>query len=215
MIVVLVGAPGSGKGTQCKRLAEKFELFHLSSGDIFRSEISNKTPLGVMAKAFIDKGNLVPDNLVIDIMKKAVADTKFNCILDGFPRTLAQAQQLDDALLKSNAKIDAVIELRVDDDVVADRISKRRVCLECGAVYHLETLLPKAEGICDTCGKQLIQRADDKQEVIIDRLKTYHSLTEPVLHYYRDNVDSFFEVDANLSIDEITSTIVKDIKAVL
>lgn len=213
MIVVLVGPPGSGKGTQCKRLTDRFSLAHLSSGDIFRAEIRNNTELGVKAKAFIEKGNLVPDELVIDMMKGAVAETEYNCILDGFPRTLPQAEQLDIALKADDKKIALVIELTVDDNIVADRISKRRVCPSCGAVYHLETIIPAVEGKCDQCGAEIVLRKDDRQEVVLGRLSTYHSQTSPIIDYYRDSDTAFCTVDASLPIDEITEAISREIES--
>ncbi|MGE4286255.1 MAG: adenylate kinase [Phycisphaerae bacterium] len=214
MIVVLVGPPGSGKGTQCKRLADRFSLAHLSSGDIFRAEIRNSTELGAKVKAFIERGDLVPDELVIDMMKGAVAEKNYNCILDGFPRTLSQAEQLDIALNADNKKIALVIELTVDDNVVADRISRRRVCPSCGAVYHLETIVPAVEGKCDQCGANIIHRDDDRQEVVLDRLKTYHSQTSPIIGYYRNSDTTFRTVDASLPIDEITEAISREIEEI-
>ncbi|AQQ09411.1 Adenylate kinase [Sedimentisphaera cyanobacteriorum] len=214
MIVILVGPPGAGKGTQCKKLVEQFDMKHLSSGDIFRSEIAGKTELGQKAKQHIDKGELVPDQLVIGMMISAVKDADYNCILDGFPRTLPQAEQLDIALDKENTKINAVIELAVNDETVVKRISKRRVCPECGAVYHLETMPPKKDGICDECGSKIIQRDDDKREVVLERLETYHKMTEPIISHYKESTAEYIEIDGSQQPKAITDDIVKRLKEV-
>ncbi|ARN57669.1 adenylate kinase [Sedimentisphaera salicampi] len=212
MIVILVGPPGAGKGTQCKKLVEQFDMKHLSSGDIFRSEIAGKTDLGQKAKQHIDKGELVPDELVIDMMISAVKNADYNCILDGFPRTLPQAEQLDKALEKENTKIDAVIELAVNDETVVQRISKRRVCPDCGAVYHLETMPPMQDGICDKCGSKIIQRDDDKREVVLERLETYHKMTEPIISHYKDASAAYIEIDGSQRPEAITNDIAQRLK---
>ena len=203
MRLVLIGPPGAGKGTQCKRLADKYELTHLSSGDIFRGQMAAKTELGNTAKKYIDEGQLVPDPIVISMMTDAVKNEQ-NCILDGFPRTVNQAQALDEALEKLNCDLDAVVELIVADEEVASRLTKRRVCLNCGATYHLEYSKPKVDGICDSCGRELIQRDDDTEEVILSRLATYHKQTEPIIDYYKNSGKKLISIDAAGSIDEIT-----------
>ncbi|MFI4913044.1 MAG: adenylate kinase [Sedimentisphaeraceae bacterium JB056] len=203
MRLVLIGPPGAGKGTQCKRLADKYELTHLSSGDIFRGQMAAKTELGNTAKKYIDEGQLVPDPIVISMMTDAVKNEQ-NCILDGFPRTVNQAKALDEALEKLNCDLDAVVELIVADEEVASRLTKRRVCLNCGATYHLEYSKPKVDGICDSCGRELIQRDDDTEEVIFSRLATYHKQTEPIIDYYKNSGKKLISIDAAGSIDEIT-----------
>lgn len=207
MILVLIGPPGAGKGTQCKRLVEKYGLKHLSSGDIFRSEMASGTKIGLTAKGFIDAGQLVPDDVVIDMMTNAVENAG-SCILDGFPRTVNQARSLDNALDKKNNSINAVVLLVVADDNVASRLTGRRVCLNCGATYHLEYSRPATEGICDHCSKPLVHRDDDKIEVITKRLATYHKQTEPIVDYYRSSGKNVLMIDADGDIDKITESIV-------
>ncbi len=210
MILVLIGPPGAGKGTQCKRLVDWYKLVHLSSGDIFRSEIAAATEVGKTAKRFIDDGKLVPDEIVIEMMTKAVKAAG-DCILDGFPRTVNQAISLDEALIKGGCPIKAVAVLEVDDEVVAGRLSKRRVCLDCGATYHLEYSRPAVEGVCDACGSKLIHRDDDKAEVIVKRLVTYHNQTAPIVDYYNESGKPIITVDADGNIDEITEVLISKI----
>lgn len=187
MKLVLLGAPGAGKGTQAVILAEKLKIPHISTGDIFRSNIKEGTPLGKLAKQYIDSGALVPDEVTIDIVKDRLQkpDCKNGFILDGFPRTIAQAQNLDDMLASMGTKLDHVIDIEVEDEVIIRRLSGRRVCPDCGASYHVISNAPKKDGICDSCGAKLIQREDDREQTVINRLKTYHSQTEPLIGYYR------------------------------
>ena len=213
MILVLIGPPGGGKGTHCKILADKYGLKHLSSGDIFRAEMANSTELGKKAKSFIDAGKLVPDDVVIAMMTEAVLKAE-DCILDGFPRTVNQAKALDEALNQQGSEISGVIELAVDDDVVAERLTQRRVCLACGATFHLKNLKPKIDGICDTCGDNLVQRDDDKKDVILDRLSTYHNQTEPILDYYAGSGKEPIKIVAVGAIDEITELLVSAIDSI-
>lgn len=212
MKLVLLGPPGAGKGTQCQRLIQKYSLIHLSSGDIFRSEISSGTELGIQAKKFIDAGNLVPDEVVIGMMIAAIGDSD-NYVLDGFPRTVVQAQELDKALAVTGSGIEVVINLVVDDNAVASRLMRRRTCPICGKVYHLDYLKPKISGVCDNDSGKLCQRDDDKEDVIIDRLKTYHELTEPLVEYYNSRNCSVFNVDAGRDIEEITAEIIAKIES--
>jgi adenylate kinase len=199
MKVVLLGAPGAGKGTQCKSIVARYDLLHLSSGDILRQERAEGTKLGKKAQAYMDSGALVPDEIIIKMMAKAIGKAPAaGFILDGFPRTVNQAVELDKALDASGQKIDAVLNLEIDDSVVTKRITGRRSCPECGAVYHIENLKPKTEGICDNDGTELVQRSDDTEEVLVNRLETYHQQTEPLVDYYKKNgTVYYFEADRN------------------
>lgn len=186
MNIIMLGAPGAGKGTISGKLNEKYGLPHISTGDIFRNNISKGTELGKLAKSYIDSGALVPDEVVINMMidKLSSDECKNGYILDGFPRTIAQAEGLDEALLKSNSKIDFAIVVDADDDKIVERLSGRRVCSKCGETYHIVSLKPQKEGVCDKCGAELIQRKDDTEAVIKDRLNTYHEQTYPLIDYY-------------------------------
>jgi adenylate kinase len=199
MKVVLLGAPGAGKGTQCKSIVARYELLHLSSGDILRQERAEGSELGKKAQGYMDSGALVPDEIIIEMMAKAIGKAPAaGFVLDGFPRTLDQAVELDKALVASGQKIDAVLNLEIDDNVVTKRITGRRSCPECGAVYHIENLKPKTEGICDNDGTELVQRSDDTEEVLANRLETYHQQTEPLVDYYKNNGTVYnFEADRN------------------
>jgi adenylate kinase len=187
MRLVVLGAPGAGKGTQAVILAEKLKVPHISTGDIFRSNIKEGTPLGKLAKQFIDSGALVPDDVTIGIVKDRLQkpDCKSGFILDGFPRTIAQTQSLDDMLTSMGTKLDYVLDLEVVDEVIIKRLSGRRVCPDCNASYHIDFNPPKKDAICDSCGAKLIQREDDREQTVINRLKTYHAQTEPLIGYYR------------------------------
>lgn len=213
MRIVLLGAPGAGKGTQCKRVVEKYGLLHLSSGDILRQERAGGTELGRKAQSYMDSGELVPDGVIVEMMAGAIKkapDTGF--VLDGFPRTVNQAAELDKSLALAGQKIDAVLNLKVDDQVVAGRMTGRRGCPECGAIYHIEKLKPKVEGICDNDGTELIQRPDDSLEVVANRLKTYHQQTEPVVDYYKSN-GTVYDIIADGSVDEVTDLVFKKLDA--
>lgn len=186
MKLIILGAPGSGKGTSATVLREEFDLAHISTGDIFRSNIKNNTPLGIEAKSYIDKGALVPDSLTISMVEDRLSkdDCSKGYILDGFPRTIAQAEALDDMLSKKNEKIDAVLSIVVDDEIIKSRVTTRRVCEKCGASYNVLYKPTKKEGVCDLCGGNVIQRADDNEETVANRLKTYYENTKPLLDYY-------------------------------
>jgi adenylate kinase len=204
MRIILLGAPGAGKGTQCKRIVEKYGLQHLSSGDILRQERAAGTELGKKAQSYMDSGALVPDGLIVEMMARAINKApESGFVLDGFPRTVNQAAQLDESLSSSGQKIDAVLNLQVDEEIVDRRITGRRSCPECGAVYHIENLKSKIEGICDNDGANLVQRPDDTHEVVKNRLKNYHEQTEPVVDYYKNN-GSVQDIDANEGADEVT-----------
>jgi adenylate kinase len=207
--IVLLGAPGAGKGTQCKRIVEKYGLLHLSSGDILRQERTAGTELGRKARKYMDSGELVPDEVIVEMMTGAIKKTpQAGFVLDGFPRTV----NLDKSLACNGEKIDVVLNLKVDDRIVADRMTGRRSCPQCGAVYHIENLRPKVEGICDNDGATLIQRPDDSLEVVTNRLKTYHRQTEPVVDYYRKN-STVYDIDANKDADEVSDLLFENLDA--
>jgi adenylate kinase len=208
MVIVLLGPPGAGKGTQCKRITERYRLAHLSSGDILRSEKAAGTELGRKAQQYMDCGKLVPDRIIIEMMVGAIAFAGGNCVLDGFPRTIVQAAELDKELAQKKRKIDAVVNLVVDDGIVEKRVTGRRSCPICGAVYHIDSLKPKTEGYCDRCkGRKLVQRPDDKPDVVKQRLKTYHEQTAAVVGFYADNGQEIFNIDADRPIDGVTAEI--------
>ncbi len=188
MRLVLLGAPGAGKGTQCKNIVSRYRLLHLSSGDILRRERAAGTELGKKAQQYMDSGALVPDEIIIEMMAEAIKKAPpAGFILDGFPRTVTQAAALDRALDADGRRIDAVLNLRIDDKVVAGRMTGRRSCPKCGAVYHVENLKPKRDGLCDRDGAKLVQRSDDSPDVVANRLETYHRQTEPLVEYYKSN----------------------------
>ena len=186
MKIVLLGAPGAGKGTQAKALSEKLSVPHISTGDIFRANIKGNTPLGVKAKEYIDKGQLVPDELTVEIVKERLVnpDCCNGFILDGFPRTIPQAEYLDKVLNDMKIELDATLLINVKDDDIIKRMSGRRTCPNCGASYHIIFNPTKVEGICDDCNTPVIQRADDAPETVLSRLETYHKQTQPLISYY-------------------------------
>jgi adenylate kinase len=189
MITVLLGPPGSGKGTQAKRLTAERGWPQLSTGDMLRTAIAQGSDLGRQAKAYMDQGSLVPDDVVIGLIRERsrLPDCKSGFILDGFPRTIPQAQALDVMLSEQGCDVDAAVLFAIEDDVLVRRLTGRRTCLKCGAMFHLENLPPAQEGICDQCGtKPLVQRDDDRPDVIQKRLAVYHKQTEPLVRYYRD-----------------------------
>ena len=188
MKIIMLGAPGAGKGTQAKMIAAEYGLPHISTGDIFRANIKEGTELGKEAKTYMDAGQLVPDELTVKILLDRVAkdDCKNGYVLDGFPRTIPQAKVLDEALTKLGEKIDFAIDVDVPDENIVRRMGGRRACVTCGATYHIEHVPPKAEGICDTCGSELILRDDDKPETVSNRLKVYHDQTQPLIDFYTE-----------------------------
>jgi adenylate kinase len=203
-----LGAPGAGKGTQCKRIVARYGLLHLSSGDILRRERAEGTELGTKAREYMDSGALVPDQIIVEMMAEAIKkahDAGF--ILDGFPRTVNQAAELAESLASANQKMDVVLNLKIDDHVVVQRMTGRRSCTQCGAVYHIENLKPKVDGICDNDGTRLVQRPDDSAEVVANRLETYHQQTELVVDYYKKNSSTVFDIDANKSVDEVSTLV--------
>jgi adenylate kinase len=215
MKVVLLGAPGAGKGTQCKRIVDRYGLIHLSSGDILRQQRAAGTELGKAAQSYMDSGVLVPDDVIVKMMVDAIKKAPAaGFVLDGFPRTINQAAELDRSLASSRDEIDMVLNLRIDDHIVFQRMTGRRSCPQCGAVYHLENLKPKTEGICDNDGTALIQRRDDSAEVVANRLETYHLQTEPVVDYYREN-NNVCDIDAGRNVDEASSSVFEKLDALV
>lgn len=186
MKIIMLGAPGAGKGTQAKMIAEKYSIPHVSTGDIFRANIKNGTELGIEAKKYMDQGKLVPDELTVKILLDRVAqpDCEKGYILDGFPRTIPQAEVLDKALKELGDQIDYAINVDVPDENIVNRMSGRRACVACGATYHVKYNAPKVENVCDSCGKELIIRDDDKPETVQNRLTVYHEQTQPLIDFY-------------------------------
>ena len=186
MKIIMLGAPGAGKGTQAKQIADKYKIPHISTGDIFRANIKNGTELGNKAKTYMDQGLLVPDELTCDLVMDRIKqdDCKNGFILDGFPRTIPQAEALDAALDKINEKMDYAINVDVPDENIVNRMGGRRCCLNCGATYHVVTIPTKVEGICDRCGSPVVLRDDDKPETVQKRLTVYHDQTQPLIDYY-------------------------------
>ena len=209
MKIIMLGAPGAGKGTQAKKIAEKYSIPHISTGDIFRANIKNGTELGKKAKTYMDQGLLVPDELVVDLVVDRVKqdDCKKGYVLDGFPRTIPQAEALDKALAAIGEKMDYAIDVNVPDENIVHRMSGRRACVGCGATYHLEYAPTKTEGICDACGKELILRDDDKPETVKKRLGVYHEQTQPLIDYYT-NAKILKTVDGTVDINDVFQTIV-------
>jgi adenylate kinase len=213
MILVLLGPPGSGKGTQAKKLVSTHHWPQLSTGDMLRAAIGEGTQLGLEAKAFMDKGSLVPDSVVIGLIaaRSKVADCKNGFVLDGFPRTIPQAEALDKMLKEQGRAVDRSILFQIPDSELVRRLSGRRTCLSCGSMFQLETLKPREEGICDKCGAPLIQRDDDKAEVIQKRLAVYHQQTAPLAKYY-ETAGKLKTIDATQSPDEVTQSLEKALK---
>jgi len=195
--VALLGPPGAGKGTQAKRIVEKLNLVHLSTGDILRDEVSRTTDLGTQAKTYMDRGELVPDALIVDMIRGRIDDAHSGFLLDGFPRTVAQAEALGEI-----SELDAVIYINLPRDEVVRRLTARRVCLNCGRIHNLAFRPPADPGTCDTCGGKLIQRDDDKEDVIQNRYDVYQASTSPLIAYYRER-DLLEEVDGKLGSDEV------------
>lgn len=209
MKIIMLGAPGAGKGTQAKKIAAKYEIPHISTGDIFRANIKNGTELGKKAKTYMDQGLLVPDELVVDLVVDRVnqEDCKNGYVLDGFPRTIPQAEALTDALEKLGQRIDYAIDVDVPDENIVRRMGGRRACVGCGATYHIEYAPTKKEGICDTCGGELILRDDDKPETVQKRLDVYHEQTQPLIDYYT-KAGILRTVDGTVDIDDVFQAIV-------
>ena len=210
MKIIMLGAPGAGKGTQAKKIAAKYDIPHISTGDIFRANIKNGTELGNKAKTYMDQGLLVPDELVVDLVVDRVQqdDCKNGYVLDGFPRTIPQAEALDKALAALGDKVDYAIDVNVHDENIVNRMGGRRACVGCGATYHLVYAPTKTEGICDVCGKELILRDDDKPETVQKRLNVYHEQTQPLIDYYT-NAGILKTVDGTVDINDVFAAIVE------
>lgn len=210
MKIIMLGAPGAGKGTQAKMIAEKYGLPHISTGDIFRANIKNGTELGKEAKEYMDKGLLVPDELTVRLLLDRVAqdDCKNGYVLDGFPRTIPQAEVLDEKLSELGEKVDYAINVDVPDENIVNRMSGRRACLNCGATYHIVSIPPKKEGICDVCGSELVLRDDDRPETVQNRLKVYHEQTQPLIDFY-EKKGVLRSVDGTLPMEEVFTAITK------
>jgi len=187
MKIIMLGAPGAGKGTQAKKIAEKYNIPHISTGDIFRANIKGGTELGMKAKSYMDQGQLVPDDVTIGMLLDRIseADCADGYVLDGFPRTIPQAESLTKALEERGEKMDYAVNVDVPDQAIVERMSGRRACLACGATYHIVYNAPKKEGICDSCGESLVLRDDDKPETVQKRLTVYHDQTQPLIDYYQ------------------------------
>ena len=208
MRIIMLGAPGVGKGTQAKKIAAKYGIPHISTGDIFRANIKNGTELGKKAKSYMDQGMLVPDELTVSLVMDRFQepDAQKGYVLDGFPRTIPQAESLDEALKKSDSQIDYAVNVDVPDENIINRMSGRRACVKCGATYHLQYAAPKKEGVCESCGEALILRDDDKPETVKKRLKVYHEQTQPLIDYYAQK-KVLKEVDGTQGLDEVFSQI--------
>ena len=204
MKIIMLGAPGAGKGSQASRIATEYQLPHISTGDIFRANLKEETELGKKAKSFMDKGELVPDDITIAMLLERIhkEDCKNGYILDGFPRTIPQAEALKEALAKKNEKIDLALDVEATDELIIKRMAGRRTCPTCGAIYHIVTLPPKEEGKCDRCRADLIQRKDDNEETVKNRLKIYHEITEPLISYYKKE-GILEEIDGAEDLDKV------------
>jgi adenylate kinase len=205
-----MGPPGAGKGSQAVMIKEYYHIPHISTGDMFREAIAKKLPLGVLAKEYIEKGELVPDSVTVSLVRERLReeDCKTGFLLDGFPRTLAQAAALDDILQESGSKIDHVINLSVNDAVLIERIAGRRVCRQCGASYHIANRPPKTKGICDICGAPLCQRPDDNEETVKNRIRVYQEQTKPILDFYLDK-GLVINIDGSQNVEDIFSELQK------
>lgn len=212
MNLILLGPPGAGKGTQATRIIEKYKVPHISTGDIFRENIKNNTPLGQKAQEYMNKGELVPDQLVVDIALDRLGkdDCKNGFLLDGFPRTVFQADALDKFLKDKGKGIDLVINIEVEDKMLIERLDARRVCPTCAATYNVIGMPPKKEGICDKCNDTLIQRKDDKKETVGNRIKVYHEQTSPLIDYYKEK-GLIKDFDGMIGADALFDEIVKAI----
>ncbi|MBQ2706304.1 MAG: adenylate kinase [Agathobacter sp.] len=209
MKIIMLGAPGAGKGTQAKQIASKYEIPHISTGDIFRANIKNGTELGRKAKEYMDQGMLVPDELTCDLVMDRIAqeDCARGFVLDGFPRTIPQAEALTNALTKIGQSMDYAIDVDVPDENIVNRMSGRRACLNCGATYHVVFNPTKTEGVCDACGNETVLRDDDKPETVQKRLSVYHDQTQPLIDYYK-NMNILKSVDGTKPMNEVFSDIV-------
>ncbi len=215
MRIVLMGPPGAGKGTQAARLDEALNVTHLSSGDIFRAERASGSELGDELAKYMDAGELVPDETVVNVMAKAIRENADGgLLLDGFPRTVHQAEALDAQLAASGTPLDGVAVITADDDLIVDRITGRRVCSQCGRVYHVRNMPPKNDAVCDECGGDVVQRSDDTEPVVRERLATYYRQTEPVIDYYRRReAMQVMEFDGTRDPDVVAEDIIESLRS--
>jgi adenylate kinase len=213
--IILLGAPGVGKGTQAKLISEHFKIPHISTGDIFRSNINEMTPLGIQAKDYIQRGQLVPDSLTIAIVRDRLKkeDCENGFLLDGFPRNIYQAKELDSMLADQNVYIDKVFNIYIPEQLILERITGRRFCTACGSSYHISFNPAKEEGKCDSCGADLIQRSDDKEEIIKDRLAVYHKSTRPLIDYY-NSAGTLYNIQGDSDIKDVFQSISLKLQAV-
>ena len=214
MKIIMLGAPGAGKGTQAKKIAEKYGIVHVSTGDIFRANLKGGTELGMKAKSYMDQGKLVPDDVTIAMLLDRIGepDCANGYVLDGFPRTIPQAESLTEMLDKLGEKIDYVIDVDVPDEAIIDRMSGRRACVSCGATYHTVHNAPKTEGVCDACGGKLVLREDDKPETVKRRLSVYHEQTQPLIEYYQ-KAGILASVDGTQDLNKVFEDIVSVLEA--
>lgn len=212
MRLILLGPPGAGKGTQATNIVKEYGITHISTGDIFRYNIKNQTELGKKVKEFLDNGKLVPDELTIDLVwdRLSKEDCKNGFLLDGFPRTINQAKALQEGLKERGLKLDKVINIDVDKNILVKRLSGRRVCKECGETYHIENKPTKKEGICDKCSSEVIQRADDNEITVLERIEVYEKQTFPLIDFYTD-LGLILTVDGTLPIEDVFSQIKKSL----
>ena len=210
MKIIMLGAPGAGKGTQAKKIADKYQIPHISTGDIFRANIKEGTELGKKAKSYMDQGQLVPDELTLELIMDRFQnpDCANGYVLDGFPRTIPQAEALTEALAKKGETIDYAINVEVPDENIINRMGGRRACLACGSTYHIVYAPTRVEGICDRCGEKLVLRDDDKPETVKNRLNVYHNQTQPLIEYYTRQ-GKLAEVDGTQSMEDVFNAIVK------
>ena len=210
MKIIMLGAPGAGKGTQAKQIADKYAIPHISTGDIFRANLKAGTELGKKAKEYMDQGLLVPDELTCDLVMDRIGqeDCKNGFVLDGFPRTIPQAEALDKALANINEKMDYAVDVDVPDENIVNRMSGRRACINCGATYHIVSIPTKVEGICDRCGEKVVLRDDDQPETVKKRLNVYHEQTQPLIDYYKKQ-DILRTVDGTQPMEQVFGAIVE------
>ena len=214
MKIIMLGAPGAGKGTQAKRIAAKYGIPHISTGDIFRANLKNETELGKKAKVYMDQGLLVPDELTLELVMDRFTqdDCKNGYVLDGFPRTIPQAEALTKALADKQDAVDYAVNVDVPDEAIVSRMSGRRACLNCGGTYHVEFNPTKVEGVCDACGGQLVLREDDKPETVLKRLNVYHEQTQPLIDYYNGQ-NILREVDGTQDMEDVFRAIIDILEA--
>jgi len=212
MYIIILGAPGAGKGTQADILCQEMGLTHIASGDLFRQALEKKTELGLLAKTYMEKGELVPDEVTIKMILERIAapDCASGCLFDGFPRTLEQAEALDKAFAAQGKSIDKAIYIKVPDEELIKRLSGRWICRNCQTPYHLISSPPKVPGKCDKCGGELYQRPDDTEETVKERLKVFHDLTIPILDYYKKQ-NKLIKVNGNLGIKEVAKEVIRAI----